>query len=538
MNFKVKKVLCISTMFLATFAITSCGLIMQAVDTIANDITDIAYEVKNDNVTPNQPLDFNKIENETVTARFDYDYVSYNGNNCPTTPNIGDVNILVIPVELSDEFGMLDTTPHFTPKKLASIKASFNGTKEDDSNNYRESVKSFYEKSSYGNLHLNFDVLDVYKSSMSKSEFEHLIDDNGTEVTTLLDEIYANKNSLKLDGSFVDITDSNRYDANYDGYIDGVWLIYNVFDSNEVTSSKYWAYTANYFGDLYNNPDVSSIVFGKYANFAYAFLNAGNSEGLDAHTAIHETGHMFGLDDYYSYDLDADKFGQMGGVDMMDNNVGDQSAFSKFSLGWVNPTVVYKDCEITLRPFESSGDCVILPANYFNDSAFSEYLIIEYYTPTGLNKLDSSYQYRGSYPRVFTEKGILIYHVDARIGEFTVKNNNLTFKNFISKDTSTISIPTTSHPYYSIVTNSNTPSFNYVNETFSLVQMMSSNGRQIYGSSTCAKNSDLFKAGDVFNKSKAKRYFANDSFNDGTALCYTVNVESLTTGEATIRITR
>jgi len=61
------------------------------------------------------------------------------------------------------------------------------------------------------------------------------------------------------------------------------------------------------------------------------------SPNIDAHMLVHETGHMLGLEDYYSY---SGLENPCGGVDMMDLNVGDHDAYSKMVLGWVNPYVV------------------------------------------------------------------------------------------------------------------------------------------------------------------------------------------------------
>lgn len=541
MNKKFKLSFGLSILSLIGISASSCSLIYDALDVVDTLLSEQGYEIKYDDVVTNQPLVYEDKSNEVVSTKWDYEYVNAKGNYMPVTPSTGDVNILVIPVQLNSK-SLFGTTEKFSSTRLNNIEAAFNGNKEDGTTSYWESVSSFYKKSSYGKLNLHFDVLDPYSSVMSKSEFEAKVDDKGSETIALLDEIYSFRHALTKDGEEIDITDSTRYDKNNDGYIDGVWLIYNVFDQREVVGSgektKYWAYTTNYFG----NEDSEFIKFGKYANFAYSFLTLGSPLGYDTHTAIHETGHMFGLDDYYSYDLDANYYGHMGGVDMMDNNVGDHSAFSKFSLGWVSPEVVYeKECEITLNAFEESGDCVILPANYFNNSAFSEYLILEYYTPTGLNYLDYRTVYRGTYPRMFTDSGILIYHVDARVAQFgvSVKNpDELIFKNYADKNASEIHEPTNQFPYYSFVANSNTPSMNYLNKTFSLVNMISASGRQLYGSSKYANNNDLFQVGDKFNKRLARVNFSDDSFFDGTSLSYEVEVTSLSDKNATIKIRR
>ena len=95
---------------------------------------------------------------------------------------------------------------------------------------------------------------------------------------------------------------------------------------------------------------------------------------------------MLGIDDYYDYDDSKGVDGGIGGGDMMDANVGDHNAFTKLLLGWVDPYVVTGNCSLTLSSFGASGDCVMICKN--KADPFSEYYIIDYYTPDGLNAME------------------------------------------------------------------------------------------------------------------------------------------------------
>ena len=124
-----------------------------------------------------------------------------------------------------------------------------------------------------------------------------------------------------------------------------------------------------------------------------------------------------GLEDYYvaSQHEGEQNYGPMGAVDMMDFNITDHNAWSKFAYGWIKPYVVDDSCEITLKSSCRSGEAIILPtSNSFNNSAFDEFIMMEYYTPDLLNYQDSFVGYPNS-PRGFTENGVRIYHVDARL---------------------------------------------------------------------------------------------------------------------------
>jgi len=88
------------------------------------------------------------------------------------TPSTGNVNILVVPIEFSDY-------DSFSKSQIESINVAFNGSNNNKTNSYWESVSSFYNKSSYGKLRLNFDICDTYIPSISGSQFKNLEKNDG-----------------------------------------------------------------------------------------------------------------------------------------------------------------------------------------------------------------------------------------------------------------------------------------------------------------------------------------------------------------------
>lgn len=120
---------------------------------------------------------------------------------------------------------------------------------------------------------------------------------------------------------------------------------------------------------------------------------------------------------------------------MMDQNVGDHNAYTKMAYGWTTPWVVdYKDSddfEITLPSYTDTKKFLIVPAKgkAWNGTPWDEYLMLEYYTPTGVNEEDSdgypewqqagsdgknAYGHGGTYRR----PGLQIFHVDTRVSSF------------------------------------------------------------------------------------------------------------------------
>ena len=238
------------------------------------------------------------------------------------------------------------------------------------------------------------------------------------------------------------------YDKDKDGHLDGVILIYGVPDysalgythSNNSTVSNLWAY-CNWTRLDKNTllPTVNVFLWASYV-FMYGSNVASERTGqfgyysgdtrhcnIDAHTYIHEMGHIFGLTDYYDY---SQSYSPAGGFSMQDRNIGGHDPFSVFALGWAQAYVPNQSATINLKPFSTTGEIIILSPE-FNDinSPFDEYLIIEYYTRDGLNELDSRYNYLNNlaYPTGPDKKGIRLWHVDARLlysktGRFTASN--------------------------------------------------------------------------------------------------------------------
>ena len=91
---------------------------------------------------------------------------------------------------------------------------------------------------------------------------------------------------------------------------------------------------------------------------------------IDAHTYIHEAGHVLGLEDYYNYDRTSN-YGAAGGFNMQDYNVGEHDPYSRVALGWIDPIVPSGNTTLTITP----GEAIILsPNNLSAASPFDEYL--------------------------------------------------------------------------------------------------------------------------------------------------------------------
>ncbi|MFA7020296.1 MAG: Ig-like domain-containing protein, partial [Bacilli bacterium] len=388
-----------------------------------------------------------------------------------------DLNILVIPIEFTDYT--------FTSKTLTDIQTLFNGTPEQT--NYWESVSSFYEKSSYGNLDLTFTIANKFNTGYTALQAANL-DTSSTQyfTTNLIRNAVSNYKSVNGSAS------TQQFDADNNGYIDAVWMIYscpNYSNSNTIRniSTDYWAYV---FWDYNQYSSTSSPNQNNYGWASYDFMyEGGGTTKVDAHTFIHETGHLLGLDDYYNYDDDSD-YKPTGGIDMMDYNVTDHNVWSKMALGWTKPYVVTGNAEITINPAESSGDAILIADNW-NGTSYDEFMMLELYTPTGLNQLDSLTAYNGSYPQGYTIPGVRLYHIDSRIGKFSY-SSGWYFNGYYEPT----SLYLSGDNYYG-VSHSNTPSYS-ADPDYRLIHMIQAGGTNTFDTGSTGTNADLFTTGKTF----------------------------------------
>ena len=487
-------------------------------------------------------------------------------NGISTINSTGEQKLLVVPVEFSDyPASELDSAGgEITRQRL---EKAFFGSSDDT---VFESVASYYYKSSYGALNFSGEVTNWVDLGVTTSYLSEYVANNKN-----------NPNYAGMDGSYfalekvyeqLDAALLNEYDQDNDGEIDAIFLVYSApnflnskktlydertgrYYTTQLDSNVFWAYVFWYYGnkEAIDPSDTNKPVPGVYAWASHDFLynRYGDSE-IDAHTYIHEVGHILGLDDYYDY---GGKKAPLGYIDMMDGTIGDHNPFSKFALGWIDPIVVIGDSDITLRPFHSSGD-VILINNNWNNTPFDEYIMIEYYTPGGLNYMDAFYP-NNPFSNVlmgFSEPGIRLLHVDARLvrSAYYLDDGVRTLNVRETKYVDEIEAPSTAiagrnqtpHRYFTEVAHSNTiDPFNprsVVNEHYSLIEIVKADqGKpnrtptlfdQLFGDPSnkyVATNDSLYKEGSAFKLL---------NFNSGESIGYAVKIGSLTEEGAKIQI--
>ena len=483
--------------FVLPFILTSCSNAFEEFSKYTNDSDNYEY-IEGDGYY--KPSSLN-IDYQEILQDWPYN----SKEKQITMKSVGEQKLLVIPVD-------------FNNKSCSSLKLgcdvihtqisnAFFGT---DSKNAFYSVASYYNTSSFGKLHIHGKVADWYHSSY---DIETVRNDKD-----LVDDIVkAAINDYKSNND--DIRD---FDTDGDGYIDSVALIYAHEYENK--NSSFWAYESS----VIMNADVENPQPRSYIWASYQYMNA-NSDfaAVDAHTYIHETGHLLGLNDYYSRD-DNQKFRPLGGMDMMDYNLGDNNVFSKMLLNWTRPYVITKNAEITISPSYKNGDCILVPAGEWNGSALDEYLLIELYSPRGLNKIDSRLKYNNGTQEfsLMSKTGIKIYHVDARLAYYMTYNIS-PFIGYLGDEgleDKLAKYDEAGQRYYRKIDHSNT--LTESRNGIPLVELFDRHKQGYLNEGHLYNNDSLLQKGDrliAFN------------FNNGNKLGYEINIKSLNSFRATIQ---
>lgn len=441
-----------------------------------------------------------------------------------TIPTSGDVKLLVIPIQLSD-YAFKSTIKN-------DIKMALEGNSIDGTTGYWESLASYYKKTSFGKLNLSFEIADIYDCGYTARQAYDL-GGNAAPVVSAAVKDYKKKSGV----------DIQSLDSDKNGLLDGVIAIYSCPDFQSSTSiakfdknTFYWAYC--YWDTDNGEPNRISPNMNVYFWASYDFLYNEHNQ-IDAHTLIHEFGHMLGLDDYYPDSSASDAFFPLGWLDMMDGNILDHNCYSKASLGWTIPRVVDGTAEVELEPSYLNGDCILIPSSHWNGSIWSEYIMVEFYAPLGLNAQDSSTAYEGR-PQGFTDRGVKIYHVDSRVVSGYIKSGQSAVSYAFHNSTKLDPIDTTTQWRFYRVGPSNCYKDNAIcPETYSLIHLMEANKKFSFASGNYASNATLFKKGNTFSLKDFSNFFPRKTtLNDGSDFPYTIEVESVGLTSAKIKVTK
>ena len=474
---------------------------------------------------------------EAVNENIDLHDV-FTSQSTPNLPSIGTYNVLVLPIELEGY--------PFSDEDLETIKIAMTGQASET--NYWETLPSFYEQSSFGNLHIEAEVASVTQIDYTPAELFRNFGGAGSD--------YCLKQGVRNYVAQNGRSSTQKFDADQDGRIDATIMIYSCPDADSYEIGRidpyadlFWAYTV-YDVDGVTSADPDSPVGFYYFWSSLDFFQDVGEGQIDCHTVIHEFGHILGADDYYDADQAENGWDYpAGGSIMMDNNVGDHDIATKLLYGWVKPYVVTNDATITINPSQENGDCILL-ADSWNGTGFDEYILIELYTPDGLNRQDAETVYEGYGHALPSEPGIRMWHVDFRLayGPGFQGSNFMDVDYLTDEQTAAGEYPEycvyNGVPYKSTLcvsaSNSNyMRSLSAIENQFNALQLIQAGGDYTFGSyGAHMTDEDLFHEGDEFSIDTHSDFFKNGKFNNGASVDFEISVDSLSADQATLSFRR
>ena len=482
---------------------------------------------------------------EYVKSKYTYkDYAKYNAYRTDFCPSVGNPKLLVIPVWFTDSGSYITSDKKESVRD--DIRKAYKGSEEETG---WQSVCSFYKTESRNKCFLDATISEWYECGDKSSVYYRSTDMTSSLVTKAENWYFDNH---KEDSR-------TNYDSDHNGYLDGVMLIYASPDYASLqndNAKNMWAYcnwitgrsgTAAY-------PITNAYFWASY-DFMYssgrrALLKTGSTYGhgdnsnceVDAHTYIHEMGHVFGLEDYYDYS-DA-QYCPAGGLSMQDYNVCGHEPFSTIALGWTDPMVIRNSTTIELNAFQKNHDVALLSPNY-TGSPFDEYILVELYTPDGLNKFDCDHRYE-TFPNGLSNTGIRIWHVDARLAyykysptldDWTIDPNDIDI--VPNKGNQAYCIGAFKNTYAGSEYASNLGQFNSKYYNYNLLQLIRNNQIDNIYNTAYMKNQDMFYSGNSFTLSSFQKQFVeNNKLNKGVALNWTISINSIRDGKANITFTK
>lgn len=329
----------------------------------------------------------------------------------PYFPHTGSPKVLVILAEFADTTFTIQNTKQVFTNYLMN-EGHFTETAYRQNGNYK-GVRGYFKDCSYGKFTPTFDVVGPVKLPQPQTYYG-AGDDNITDLMT--DACNAVDNEV----------DFSQYDANGDGMVDLVYIIYAGHSAN---------YRGNTSTDIWpkSGTTIISKTFDGKSIRRYGVSNelAGRENKKKEKETIngiglfcHEFSHTLGLPDIYAYKTDAEDQNDQGMElwDLMDGGTEVQGgrvpspylAWEREAMGWMSIDTLTTDCHIAnLKTIDNGGKAYKI----LNPSAPNEYIVLQSIQKGGWYQGWGN----GSYP-----KGLLVYRISYaynKVNVFDFPNN-------------------------------------------------------------------------------------------------------------------
>ena len=329
----------------------------------------------------------------------------------PYFPHTGSPKALVILAEFADTTFTIQNTKQVFTNYLMN-EGHFTETAYAQNRNYK-GVRGYFKDCSYGQFTPTFDVVGPVKLPKPQTYYG-AENDNITDLMT--DACNAVDNEV----------DFSQYDANGDGLVDLVYIIYAGHSAN---------YRGNASTDIWpkSGTTILSKTFDGKSIRRYGVSNelAGRENKKKEKETIngiglfcHEFSHTLGLPDIYAYKTNAEDQNDQGMElwDLMDGGTEVQGgrvpspylAWEREAMGWMSIDTLTTDCHIAnLKTIDNGGKAYKI----LNPSAPNEYIVLQSIQKGGWYQGWGN----GSYP-----KGLLVYRISYasnKVNVFDFPNN-------------------------------------------------------------------------------------------------------------------
>ena len=496
-----------------------------------------------------------------------YDY-SNNLDSGTYLVNEGKTSLLVLPVRFTDSplieldsDGVSELDMYNRETTIEDLNDIYFGNPDETG---IMSVKSFYEAESNGQLEIDGIVADWYDAPIAS-----------TSVTTDSSAYSLAKDALENYRNSSEHPDMTQFDNNNDGYVDGVVVAYAypptmhmgfgwnwsaTFDTESLSqNNQMWSMVMELSQNdsLVDAPDVVNPAMpaslqwisldhlrgdsSSYIDVAGKIAVSDDSSYFHAtffqnpKTAIHETGHMFGLPDYYdsaSHNTDSSDYinqNLTGFYTMQEGNQVSHDPFSLIALGWQKPYVISSECTIEIN----KGEVALLsPDGLASNSPFDEYMLVDLWSYGGTDMIGSSDKdfLSGIKP------GVRIWHVDSRLnylGKIITDNkfNSDTYYNQLMLMRADAKIDEDAYEAKHAEIDDTLYEYYVDREKVCTV------GHNVYQQAMTDNN--LFRAGESFSAAKyPKAFFTDGTFDNGQEFNWIITVVSVNKDRAIVNFKR
>lgn len=270
-------------------------------------------------------------------------------------PSVGNIKGLVILAQFPDKSFSMGNTEIKSHYNDILNKSGYSDSISTNNKKYLGaigSVKDYFESQSFGLFSPTFDVIGPITANYGYAYYGANVGgvagDDSKNASKLISEVCSKARSLV---NFAD------YDANSDGIVDFVYVIYAGQGENFTGSDPNTIWPHQWETSL----QVGTKVVRSYACSAELFYNSNDIlDGIG--TICHEFSHIIGLPDFYSVTGNEDVFA-MSSWSVMDYGSYDNdgfaptgyTAFERYSLGWMDLTDISDPGSYSLPDVGESG---------------------------------------------------------------------------------------------------------------------------------------------------------------------------------------